>query len=151
MLADDYQAVLTRLATQQQQPDHHQQQPQPQQQLQQQQQSQQQEAIRRFRDRVVPACFDSSIDRQHLLQLMRSALAGAAGRGSSSSSKPPSAGAAAAAADAALERQLLAAEVVTRDSRCLDRYALTVPGAAAFIKSLVAGRQELLQLLGRKK
>jgi hypothetical protein len=27
----------------------------------------------------------------------------------------------------------------------------TVPGAAAFVKSVVAGRQELLQMLKRKK
>jgi hypothetical protein len=50
-----------------------------------------------------------------------------------------------------VERQLLAAEVVTRDSRRPDSYLLTVPGAAAFVRSVVSGRQELLQLLGRKR
>lgn len=40
---------------------------------------------------------------------------------------------------------------MTRDIRDPDSYVLTVPGAAAFVRSVTAGRQELLQLLARKK
>jgi hypothetical protein len=67
--------------------------------------------------------------------------------------KPPAAAAAAAALSSAdaIQRRLLSAELVCRDSRATDSFMFTVPGAAAFVKSVVAGRQELLQMLKRKK
>lgn len=92
-----------------------------------------------FRDHVVPAWHEASIPRATLLSLLRSAGGTAAAAASSS------------VRDSALERHLLAVDLVTRDSRCPDSYLLTVPGAAPFVKSVLAGRQELLQILTRKK
>jgi hypothetical protein len=108
-----------------------------------------------FRDHVVPAWRDSSIPRTKLLELLRSAQHGVAASASVSgraSTRPAAAAAAGTAGkEPAYERHLLALDLMTRDSRSPDSYVLTVPGAAAFVKSVLAGRQELLQLLSRKK
>jgi hypothetical protein len=108
--------------------------------------------LQAFRSRVLPACNDSHITRSRLLQLMRTAAPPA------SQIQPVKAPAAAAAAAAAalgsadaIQRRLLSAELVCRDSRAPDSFMFTVPGAAAFVKSVVAGRSELLQMLKRKK
>ena len=122
-----------------------------------------------FRDHVVPACHDASIPRATLLQLLSPikppGAAGAlgsslnrtqqanygrdkpSGRGSSGSGS----GSTGPVSAAARERHLLSLDLVTRDSRCSSSYLLTVPGAAPFVKSVLAGRQEMLQLLSRKK
>lgn len=112
--------------------------------------------LKLFRDRVVPAWTDSSIPRATLLQLLRQP-------GQASTATPTCAGvrpaggqqpkptAAGASREPAHERHLLALDLLCRDSRSPDSYQLTVPGAAAFVKSVVSGRQELLQQLGRKK
>jgi hypothetical protein len=108
--------------------------------------------LQAFRSRVLPACNESHITRSRLLQLMRTA---APLPSQSQPVKPPAAAAAAAAAALssadAIQRRLLSAELVCRDSRATDSFMFTVPGAAAFVKSVVAGRQELLQMLKRKK
>jgi hypothetical protein len=112
-----------------------------------------------FRDRVVPVWKDSSIPRSTLLQLLGTQLTAADG---AANTGPPAHTAAAArsrallagGADkqaAAYERHLLATNLVTRDTRSPHSYLLTIPGAAVFVKSVVAGRQELLRLLSRKK
>jgi hypothetical protein len=105
--------------------------------------------LQAFRSRVLPACNDSHITSSRLLQLMRTAPAA----NHTQHANPPAAAAAAAvigSADA-IQRRLLSAELVCRDSRSPDSFMFTVPGAAAFVKSVVAGRQELLQMLKRKK
>lgn len=94
--------------------------------------------LQHFRDNVVPAWHEASIPRSKLLQLLRMGTSSPAAGG-----HPVS--------DAAHERHLLALELVTRDSRSTDSYLLTVPGAAAFVKSVLTGRQEVLQMLSRKK
>jgi len=94
--------------------------------------------LQRFRDHVVPAWHEASIPRSKLLQLLRTGTSSPAASG-----QPVS--------DAAHERHLLALELVTRDSRSTDSYLLTVPGAAAFVRSVLTGRQEVLQMLSRKK
>lgn len=115
-----------------------------------------------FRDHVVPACQESHITRTRLLQLLQSGhsaavtkqSAAAASQQPASMPRRPSAAAAAAAVmprKEDMERHLLALELVCRDSRAADSYMFTVPGAAAFVKSVVGGRQEMLQLLQRKK
>jgi hypothetical protein len=108
-----------------------------------------------FRDRVVPVWRDSSIPRSTLLQLLRTqpaAAAGAAHTAAAARSRvvAPAHGSADKEA-AAHERHLLAVDLMTRDTRSPDSYLLTIPGAAVFVKSVVAGRQELLRLLSRKK
>lgn len=107
-----------------------------------------------FRDRVVPSWTDSSIPRSTLLQLLRQppsqdSTGAAAAPGRPAGQQPTAA--AAGGKEPAHERHLLALDLLCRDSRSPDSYQLTVPGAAAFVKSVVSGRQELLQLLGRKK
>lgn len=114
-----------------------------------------------FRERVVPVWRDSSIPRSILLQLLRTqptAADGAANTGTPAHTAAAARGrtlsAAIGGADkeaAAYERHLLATDLMTRDTRSPDSYLLTIPGAAVFVKSVVAGRQELLRLLSRKK
>jgi hypothetical protein len=106
-----------------------------------------------FREHVVPAWRDSSIPRSKLLDLLCSGQHATAGPASVSrrASTCPGAAARTAGHEPAYERHLLALDLLTRDIRSPDSYVLTVPGAAAFVKSVVAGRQELLQLLSRKK
>jgi hypothetical protein len=113
-----------------------------------------------FRDRVVPAWTDSSIPCVTLLQLLR---APSHDSSSKTTTRPAhvrrngpagqlnKAAGAAASSEPAYERHLLAVDLLCRDIRSPDSYQLTVPGAAAFVKSVTLGRQELLQLLGRKK
>ncbi|KAF6254899.1 serine-threonine protein kinase 19-domain-containing protein [Scenedesmus sp. NREL 46B-D3] len=107
--------------------------------------------LQAFRSRVVPVCTESHITSSRLLQLMRTAPAAAhhpqLGKDLAAA---PAAAAAAGSADAIL-RRLLSAELVCRDSRSPDSFMFTVPGAAVFVKSVVAGRQEMLQMLKRKK
>ena len=108
-----------------------------------------------FRDRVVPAWTDSSIPRATLLQLLRqpgqASTAPPAAPSRPTGGQQPKPAAAGASREPAHERHLLALDLLCRDSRSPDSYQLTVPGAAAFVKSVVSGRQELLQQLGRKK
>lgn len=104
-----------------------------------------------FRDHVVPAWRDSSIPRSKLLELLRSAQHTTAASARASARPAAAAAAGRAGKEPAYERHLLALDLMTRDIRSPDSYVLTVPGAAAFVKSVVAGRQELLQLLSRKK
>jgi hypothetical protein len=103
--------------------------------------------LQAFRSRVLPACNDSHITSSCLLQLMRTAAPPAS---HTQLAKPPAAAAAIGGADA-VQRRLLSAELVCRDSRAPESFMFTVPGAAAFVRSVVAGRQELLQMLKRKK
>ncbi|WIA36552.1 hypothetical protein OEZ86_007844 [Tetradesmus obliquus] len=103
--------------------------------------------LQAFRSRVLPSCRDSHITSSRLLQLMQTAPAAAAGQ--AQQSKAPAA-AGLGSAEVIL-RRLLSAELVCRDRHAPDSLMFTVPGAAAFVKSVVAGRQELLQMLKRKK
>lgn len=125
--------------------------------------------LRLFRDRLVPVWRDSSIPRSTLLQLLRTqptAANGTADPAACANTGTSARTAAAAAARsktaaaalggedkeaAAHEQHLLAVDLMTRDTRSPDSYLLTIPGAAVFVKSVVAGRQELLRLLSRKK
>lgn len=123
--------------------------------------------VQLFRDRVVPVWRESSIPCSTLLQLLRSrqamsrtapTAAPTVATSAQTIGRPTAAAVAARAAAAGVvgkeppyERHLLALDLMTRDLRSPDSYVLTVPGAAAFIKSVTAGRQELLQLLARKK
>jgi hypothetical protein len=112
-------------------------------------------ALRRFRDRVVPRCYDSHVTAQRLLQLMAAAPTPTPG-GGARAPKPPKRGAAAgggggpAANDADISH-LLAAELVSRDAAVAGRLTLTVPGAGRIVRSLLDGRQELAQILGKKR
>lgn len=126
--------------------------------------------IKLFRDRVVPAWHDATIPRSTLLQLLQStptpplptaptAPADRAQQQQKSSCRQPQPGARAGGAvpvrssssQPPYERHLMAVDLMTRDSRSPDSYLLTVPGAAVFVKSVLSGRQEVLQLLARKK
>lgn len=108
-----------------------------------------------FRDRVVPAWTDSSIPGATLLQLLRAPSHDASSRTAPlpapASRSNPAGLKAAPSPEPAYEQHLLAVDLLCRDIRSPDSYQLTVPGAAAFVKSVTSGRQELLQLLGRKK
>eukprot|EP00775_Hariotina_reticulata_P002010 gene2010-2332_t len=66
--------------------------------------------------------------------------------------KGPVAATAPAARDTAdVLRHLLAADLICRDASNPDCFVFTVPGASTFVKSVVSGRKELLQLLSRRK
>lgn len=100
-----------------------------------------------FRERVVPACQELQLPRPQLMKLLRSASADPCNshqqQHSSATAELPS--------DDDMQRHLLSVELICRDSRAADSYVFTVPGAAVFVRSVVSGRQELLQVLQRKR
>jgi hypothetical protein len=106
-----------------------------------------------FRSRVLPSCKEPHITSSRLLQLMQTVPSAGASASQAQQLKASTASSAAVALGSAdaIQRRLLSAELVCRDSRSPDSFMFTVPGAAAFVKSVVAGRQELLQMLKRKK
>jgi hypothetical protein len=92
--------------------------------------------LQAFRSLVVPQHHDAHITKARLLQMLKGSTAAAV----------------VAAQDVGdVLRHLLAAELVCRDASNPDSFIFTVPGASAFVKSVISGRKELLQLLSRRK
>lgn len=129
-------------------------------------------ALEAFRDRVVPRCQGARITTTRLLQLMAMPSSNAATHTHTSSSSPPQAAAytpplssagagssstktvggtiAGATSDACVSH-LLAAELLSRDPLVPGQLTFTIPGAGRIVRCLVDGRQELQQILSKKR